>query len=201
MKTKRNTATGVFVSLVVFSVSLLIAGIALACLTEYGAGRWFVAFAAVAGGALGAVAAYVLVSRYCRGRRNTIAVFSLMLILLATLILSTAWGRVSYSRFGLTVYGFIPVPVLDITVGSNGGLWFRDKSHSLSLEEVRSLLAPEVQVVVIGTGWHEMVKVDPAVRDIEGVEVHILKTPDAFDLFNRCQSEGKQAVLIAHSTC
>jgi hypothetical protein len=110
-------------------------------------------------------------------------------------------GRITYSDFGLTVYGIIPVPVLDVTVGAHGGLWFRDKSHFVSLDEVESLLSPEVEVVVIGIGWHSAVQVDPAIQDLGGREVHILPTPEAFDLFNRAVSEGRQVILIAHSTC
>jgi hypothetical protein len=110
-------------------------------------------------------------------------------------------GKVMYSRFGLTLYGIIPVPVLDITVSQQGWLWFRDKSHYVSIEEVNSLLTPDAQVLVVGIGWEGAVRVDPAVEAIEGVEVHILQTPDAYDFFNECVSRGIPVVLIAHSTC
>ncbi len=110
-------------------------------------------------------------------------------------------GRVITSRFGLTVYGIIPVPLLDVTVGPHGGLWFRDKSHFISVDEFKSLWTPDVEVVVIGIGWESLVKVDPAIEEMEGVEIHILPTPKAFDLFNRYVLEGRKVVLIAHSTC
>jgi hypothetical protein len=198
----RSTLLGLFVSAVVLSISLLIAGIALTYLTEYGGRRVVVAVSAATAGILAAVIVHLLVSRHCRSRRGTATMVSLLLVFVLVPLLSTVWpGRVSYSRFGLTVFGFIPVPVLDITVGSHGGLWFRDKSHFVSIEEVRSLMAPEVQVVVIGTGWNGAVTVDSAVRNLEGCEIHVLPTPRAFDLFNRCVSEGTKAVLIAHSTC
>jgi hypothetical protein len=93
------------------------------------------------------------------------------------------------------------VPTLDVTVGPHGGLWFRDKSHTLSIEEVEPLLSPEVEALIIGTGWHGAVQVDPAVKEIEGIEVHLLRTPAAFDLFNGYMSRGRTVVLIAHSTC
>jgi hypothetical protein len=45
------------------------------------------------------------------------------------------------------------------------------------------------------------VLIDPAIQAIEGVEVHVLRTPAAFDLFNEYVSRGRTVVLIAHSTC
>jgi hypothetical protein len=171
-------------------------------LTEYGGQRIAIAAFIVAVGVGIAVAVYLLVSRVCRNKKNTIVALSLLLLLLLVPLLSMVWpGQISYARSGLTVYGLIPVPVLDITVGSHGELWFRDKSHFVSLEEVQPLLSPGVEVVVIGIGWQSAVHVAPAVQDLEGCEVHILPTPQAFELFNRYVSEGKNVVLLAHSTC
>lgn len=199
---KQNRVVGFLVGAVLLSASLLVAGLVLAYLTEYEGRRIAIAAFIVAVGVGAAVAAYLLVSRFCHNKRNTILVISLLLILLLVPLLSTVWpGQVLYSRFGLTVYGLIPVPVLDITVGSHGGLWFRDKSHFVSLEEIQPLLSPGVEVVVIGTGWHDMVQVAPAISDLEGYEVQILPTPAAFELFNRYVSEGRNVVLLAHSTC
>lgn len=199
---KHNRVVGLLVSVVLLSASLLVAGIVLAYLTEYEGRRVAIAAACVAVGAGAAVVAYLLVSRFCRNKRNTIVVISLLLILLLVPLLSTVWpGQVIYSRFGLTVYSLIPVPVFDITVGSHGGLWFRDKSHFVSMEEVQPLLSPDVEVIVIGIGWHSAVRVAPAIPDLEGYEVHILPTPAAFELFNRYVSEGRNVVLLAHSTC
>ena len=111
-------------------------------------------------------------------------------------LLSMVWpGRITYARFGLTVYGIIPVPLLDITVGPHGGLWFRDKSHFISTTEVQSLLSPDVEVVVIGIGWNSVVNVAPAIRNLEEAEIHILPTPAAFEFFNQCVSEGRKVVL------
>ncbi len=187
---------------VMVALSLATAGIVYAYLTEYGESRLTVAALVVAVGIGIAAAIYLLASKYCRSTRSAIIILSLLAAMLLIPLLSMVYpGRVTYARFGLTVYGIIPVPVLDITVGSNGMLWFRDKSHFISASEVQPLLSPEVKVLVIGTGWNNVLKVDPAILDIEGVEVHILPTPAAIDLFNRCVSEGRKVVLVAHSTC
>ena len=194
--------TGALVGIVLFAVSVLVAGIIWAYLTEYGLQRIALSVAIALGGTGAAVAAYYLVVRYCKSRKcSLVVVFLLVVLLLAPTLSMFCPGKVTYSRFGLTVYGVIPVPSLDITVSPGGVLWFRDKSHFISVDEVELLLTSDVEVLVIGTGWHGAAKVDPAVQEIEGVEVHTLRTPAAFELFNEFVSKGKRVALIAHSTC
>jgi hypothetical protein len=114
-------------------------------------------------------------------------------------IASVLAGRISYTRFGLTVYGLVPIPMLDVTVQPNGLLWFRDKTHYISREEVEPLLRSNPDAVIIGIGWDSMVRVDETIRQI--ANVHIVSTPEAFSLFNSLRSQGKRPALIAHSTC
>jgi hypothetical protein len=145
---------------------------------------------------------YAAIAQLCRGNRCAITVLVLLgLAVLAILASPLYYGRISYARFGLTVYGLIPVPTLDLTVGPRGGLWFRDKSHSLSLQEVEHLLSPEVETLIVGTGWEGGMHVSSAIRELSGIEIRVLRTPAAFELFNAYRSEGKTVVLIAHSTC
>lgn len=201
-ESKLSRVTGVLVGLVVLSLSALAAGVVWAYLTEYGQRRVAAAVAIAVTGAAVAAVAYLLVTRTCKSKRCSIVVLSLLVVLLLVPILSMVHpGKVTYSRFGLTVYGAIPVPTLDITVGTDGILWFRDKSHHVSIEEVMGLLSSDAEVVVIGTGWQGAVRVDPAVQEIEGIKVHVLQTPAAFELFNEYVSQGRKVVLIAHSTC
>lgn len=197
-----NRVAGILVGLVSLALSLMAAGIVYTYLTEYGARRILLAVAIVATGAGVGVVAYLLMSRHCRRNRCAVIVVALLVLLLLAPLASMAYpGTVTHSRFGLTVYGIVPVPALDISVGPHGGLWFRDKSHFISIDEVQPLLAPDVEVLVIGIGWHSAVRVDPAIEELEGVEVHILPTPEAFDLFNSIVSTGRKVALIAHSTC
>ncbi len=199
---KLNRIVGILVSLVILSVSALVVSVPWLYLTEYGDSRYFFSiFAAIVGAGI-AVVTYRLGSKYCKTGKSSILVVVLSVVfVLAPLISMFTPGQITYSRFGLTVYGIIPVPVLDITIGSRGGLWFRDKSHQISLREIQPLLSPDVDILVIGTGWSNVVNVDPNIRNIEGLEVHILPTPAAFDLFNKFKAEGRVVVLIAHSTC
>ena len=199
---KWNRVAGILVGLGSVALSAMAAGILCAYLTEYGDRRIMLAAGIAAAGVGAGLAAYLLVSRTCRSNRSAGIVTALLVLLLLAPLASMIYpGQVIYSQFGLTVYGIVPVPVLDITVGPRGGLWFRDKSHFISSEEVQPLLSPDVEILVIGIGWHSAASVDPAIQELQGVEVHILPTPEAFELFNRYVSEGRRAVLIAHSTC
>lgn len=202
MNHKWNRIAAILVGLVPLALSFLGAGVVCAYLTEYGQQRFLLAALVAALGAGIGVAAYLLVSRHCRDNRHALFAVVLAAMLVLVPLASTVYpGRITYSRFGLTVYGLVPVPTLDITVGAGGGLWFRDKSHFIAYDEVEPLLAPEAEALVIGIGWQSAVQVDPAIQEMEGIEIHILPTPEAFDLFNRYVTQGRRVVLIAHSTC
>ncbi len=75
------------------------------------------------------------------------------------------------------------------------------KTHRVTLEEARSVLSAKTEVLIIGAGWDGLVTVDPSVRELQGVRVVILTTPEAFRLYNELKSEGISVALIAHSTC
>jgi hypothetical protein len=198
---KLNSVVRTLASVIVLSVSMTLAGLLWTNLTKYGLKRQVLAaFAAVLGICL-AVAVYLLVSKYCKSRKWAIIIISVLLLLLVASPLSMLYpGKITYSCSGLTVYGIIPVPILDVIIGPNGWLRFRDKSHCIPVQEVQALLSPDVEVIVIGIGWNSEAVADAAIRDIPGREVHILPTPDAFKMFNKCVSEGKKVILIAHST-
>ena len=81
-------------------------------------------------------------------------------------ILSLFLGRIIYSRFGLTVYGLVPISALDVTVDSIGLFWFRDNTHAINLGEITPLISSEIEIIIIGTGCHEVAKVEDAVRSL-----------------------------------
>ena len=180
----------------------VVAWILWAYLTEYGPTLKVLAICVLVIGFVVALVVAIRLPKRFKTRRQ--ARITLCLIITAVLmpVLSMFYpGRVTYARFGLTVYGIIPVPALDVTVNRHGLLWFRDKSHRISMKEVQSLISPGVEMVIIGIGWDSQARVDEEVRRIQGCEVRILSTPEAFILFNKCVQEGKKAALLAHSTC
>jgi hypothetical protein len=199
---KWSIAAAILLGLMPLALSFVCAGVVCAYLTEYGGLRFLLAALVAALGISAGVCVYLLVSRHCRDSRRALVAALLAALLVVVPLASTVYpGRITYSRFGFTIYGLVPVPTLDITVGPHGGLWFRDKSHWVAYDEVRPLLSPEVEALVIGIGWQSAVQVDPAIQQMEEIEIHILPTPDAFALFNRYVTQGRKVVLLAHSTC
>jgi hypothetical protein len=199
---KLRTLAGSLAFIIVLVMALLVASAIWLYLTEYGVQRVIVAgLTAFLGIGTAFIAYFVIVANFKRDSSAMMVILILLLLVLIPALSMFYSGKVTYARFGLTVYGAIPIPVLDITVRPNGLLWFRDKSHFVSVNEVRPLLDPGVETLIIGNGWEGRVKVDPAVFELPGVTVYVLRTPDAFDLFNQFKSTGRKVALLAHTSC
>jgi hypothetical protein len=186
----------VFSAGVVLALSVLAALIPANYLTEYGLGPRTIGYVlALAGLGLTIV---VLI----RPRRFTNSLFVKVLVAAVVVVplLSIGAGRVTYSSFGVTVYGLIPIPLLDVRVAPSGAIWFRDKTHHISLSEIQPYLDSDADII-LGIGWDGVVQVDNAILNLGRKNIHILVTPAAFQLFNRMRSEGKRPILIAHTTC
>ena len=131
-----------------------------------------------------------------------ITIFSLFGLLSTVPIFSVVAQRITYARFGFTVYGAMPIPLLDITVNQHGFLWFRAKTHQITREELDALVAPGVEIVVVGIGWDSIVQLTEDAKKISTtVDLRVLPTPEAFALYNELKAQGRNVVLLAHSTC
>lgn len=124
-----------------------------------------------------------------------------LLLLLAVWTLVNPPGRFGICGFGYTVYGVIPYPASDLQVRCDGASRTVEKIHSLSLEEVKWLLEPPPEVLIIATGWSGVTKVGDGIRKIEGCEVKILETGEARELFNTLKAKGVRVAIHYHSTC
>lgn len=145
---------------------------------------------------------YAIITRLPDRRWVRITILLLFGLLSAVPIFSVCMQRVTYSRFGLTVYGAMPIPMLDITVNQHGFLWFRTKTHQITREELEEVLAPGVEIVVVGIGWDSIAQLtEDAKRISTTVDLRVLPTPEAFALYNELKAKGRCVVLIAHSTC
>jgi hypothetical protein len=129
-------------------------------------------------------------------------------VLLSLLVLFLLWagtavwpGGIRYSRFGFTVVGAVPVPLIDFTIGSSGVPGYRTKSHTITRAELEPLIAPGVEHLVIACGWDRVARVDADARAFPGVTVEILATPDAFARYNALRIQGKRVALLAQTTC
>ena len=109
--------------------------------------------------------------------------------------------QVTYSRFGLTVYGVLPLPLLDFTITGKGELNLRTKTDMITVEEVRALVDSKTTVIVIAQGWDSVAEVDEMIHiEFLNLEIHELSTPEAFEKYNELIRKGVKAVLVAHTT-
>lgn len=74
-------------------------------------------------------------------------------------------------------------------------------SHIVSLEEAKFVYEKGCELLVVGTGQHDNVRLSPeaaAFFDRKGCEVTSLPTPDAISAFNRAETKK---IGLFHVTC
>ncbi|WP_457549177.1 Mth938-like domain-containing protein [Archaeoglobus sp.] len=82
--------------------------------------------------------------------------------------------------------------------------WWREEGHRVQVEDVEDILKLRPEIVVIGTGYYGVVKVD---RDVieklknEGIDVICEESREAVETYNRLLEEGKKVALAIHLTC
>lgn len=82
--------------------------------------------------------------------------------------------------------------------------WWRIEGHRLQLRDVENYLDLEVDVVVVGTGYNGLMKVDgEVVREYEkrGIKVFIATTGEAVRTYNKLVNEGRRVLAFLHLTC
>jgi len=197
----RNRRLGLAVLALAIVAGAAIAGIVIEYLPEHQI-RWVIAGAILIGSPIVGQILNRLIGRLPETRSVHAGITAILAVAVLLPLASAVYPqRVTYSRFGLTVWGAVPLPFVDIRVNRDGLLWFRPKTHMITMDEVKRLLSPDIEIVVIGTGWRENAQVELSVRELTECEVRLLPTPDALSEFNRLRSEGRQVVLLAHSTC
>lgn len=172
-------------------------------MTEYPVAAAMVTVALLAVGA-------VAVVWWIAGRtKSPRAAAALLMSLVAVSLLvpaSALWpGGVTHARFGLTVVGFLPVPLFDVTIRSDGRPGFRDKTHRVTLDEAHGMVDAETEVLIIANGWDGAVRVDPDVLAPGalpgGTVVEVLRTGQAVERYRQLRGEGRRVALLLHSTC
>lgn len=197
----RNRKTGVVISAIVLLASCAIAWVFYTFLPE-SPERLPMVMVILAIGIIAVFASYAMVTALPDNRWVRLAILALFGSFPLAVFYSAAFPRITYSRFGLTVYGAIPVPILDITVNRHGNLWFRAKSHRITRDEIESIISPGVEIVIVGIGWDSIAQLtDDAKLISSSIDLRVLPTPEAFAMYNRLIAEGRSVVLLAHSTC
>ena len=131
-----------------------------------------------------------------------------IVVIAVVIVLITAWvgfnpiGRFGFCRFGLLVYSAIPFPGVDLVIHVNGLPSLRgSKAHFVGLAEIEPLLRERPEVLIIGTGYDNMVQVEEQILALCSVQVLPLPTPEAVRRYNELKGEGKRVAAIIHSTC
>lgn len=80
--------------------------------------------------------------------------------------------------------------------------WWREEGHYLQLRDITAILEYKPDILIIGTGYYGKMRVDPKVEDVlkgSGIELHILTSREAVELFNSTETEKKVGAF--HLTC
>ncbi|MFQ5813861.1 MAG: MTH938/NDUFAF3 family protein [Anaerolineae bacterium] len=131
-----------------------------------------------------------------------------IVVIAVVMVLITAWvgfnpiGRFGFCRFGLLVYSAIPFPGVDLVIHANGLPAIRgSKAHFVGLAEIEPLLKEGPDVLIIGTGYDNMVQLEEEILAMSAVQILPLPTPQAVRRYNELKGEGKRVAAIVHSTC
>jgi hypothetical protein len=82
--------------------------------------------------------------------------------------------------------------------------WWRKEGHRVCLEDVEDILRLKPEIVVIGTGYYGIVRVDREVikrLKEEGIDVICEESRKAVETYNKLLKEGKKVALAIHLTC
>ncbi len=82
--------------------------------------------------------------------------------------------------------------------------WWRKEGHRLSLDDLKWLKEKKFEILVIGTGYYGIMKVDKDVISYfkeRGIEVIVKDSKEAVKEYNNLIEEGKKAALAIHLTC
>lgn len=198
---KRNGKTAFVFSAVILLIAVAYAALYYLFIPE-DSKRFIVAVFILLIGTLLAFFANWIVGKLPDGIIVQLLVLGLTGLLVASPFISAAMKQVTYSRFGFTVYGVVPIPLLDFTINEQGVLWFRPKTHVITFDEVKALVDSDTTVIVIAMGWDSIAQVDDLVHvEFLNQKIHALSTPEAFQKYNELRQQGVKVVLVAHTTC
>ncbi len=92
----------------------------------------------------------------------------------------------------------------DMIVWWDGRVDYREKSHTLGMDEFLEILKTGPEVVVVGTGMSGCVRIEEKVKELaeqKGVEIYTEISPKAKEIFNGFVKNRKRAVAVMHTTC
>ena len=83
------------------------------------------------------------------------------------------------------------------------GIEITEKTHEPSLRDLEEMILREPDVIIFGTGFNSLVKINNEIIENakDRVELHIVPTPDALKLFKELTKKGKKVAARIHTTC
>ena len=143
--------------------------------------------------------------------------WALTVLLVATIGVQ-AWAFVHYRNDNivhaqryLTIYKGIPIVFYDVLIFPDGTFRLVDKKHYFNRRDQRFLLKRKPDILLIASGWDGVggrgFETNAPVQFIYNqftehmTQVLILPTPQAYETFNRLKREGKNVLLVLHSSC
>lgn len=118
--------------------------------------------------------------------------------------------NIIYNTYGLTVYKGIPIPFFDILIFENGTFRLVDKKYEFNGRDILTLYSKSSDILLIGSGRDGLGGIGfPEDFEVQfvfhnytktGMQLIILKTPEACQTFNRLKQEGYNVVFLIHNT-
>ncbi len=83
------------------------------------------------------------------------------------------------------------------------GNWWRKEGHTLNVEDIKSIVDANPEVLVIGTGYSGLMKIHPQTErylDSSRIKLITAKTEKACTIYNEL-SKSKRVIAALHLTC
>ncbi|MCF7810489.1 VanZ family protein [bacterium] len=149
--------------------------------------------------------------QYKKFRIAFIAIVIIKVLLFSGSVIKNKDKFITYNTYGLTVYAGLPIPFFDFIIFPNGLPRLVDKKHFFNNTDKKWLFDQTPSILLIGSGsrglggkgfneesgtyfqFHE--------EKLKVIQVIILETPKACEVYNRLRKEGKNVMFVVHNTC
>lgn len=110
----------------------------------------------------------------------------------------------AYTFGSIKIAGRTYTSDITITSGHVKDQWWRASGHSVSIGDIKDILAARPAVLVLGTGSSGMLRpADDFSRELEKLGITLIAKPtrQAIDEFNRLHAQGEKVAAGFHLTC
>lgn len=143
-------------------------------------------------------------------RRIILSVLALLLLAQGVAFYHYYGSGIVHNQVGLTIYRGIPIPFFDIMIFPDGRFRLVDKKDYFNRRDQQTIKKHAGDILLIGTGssghggvgfpHDEVVQFVFNEHTGRALQIIRLKTPEACDLFNRLQEDGKDVLFIINNS-